>query len=43
MGYSRPQDSSWGLCDAPGGRQLTVTVTKHYSMQGHWAQAIVSA
>jgi hypothetical protein len=35
------QESSWGLCDAAAGRQLTVTVTKHYSMQGNWAQFIV--
>jgi len=36
-GKAEGEESSWGLCDSKGGRQLTVTIAKHYTTQGHWS------
>ena len=41
-GRADPYECSWGLTDAKGGRQLTVTVAKHSSMQGMWASFLLS-
>ena len=39
-GKAEPEECTWGLTDAAkGGRQLTITIAKHYTMQGEWAAA----
>jgi len=40
-GKAEPEECTWGLTDAKGkgGRQLTITIAKHYTMQGEWAAA----
>ena len=40
-GKAEPEECTWGITDAKGGRQLTITVAKHYTMQGNWAAFVV--